>query len=402
MLPLNKKIKRYCAMAFIPRFLTLCNDSFFLLGPRGTGKSMWLKHTLKNTLVINLLDPAVHREYSAKPERLKELIDAHPAKQVVIDEVQKVPELLSVVHQLIEEKRDIQFILTGSSARKLKRTGVNLLAGRALMSHLHPFMASELQTCFDLNTALEFGLLPVIFGSTNAYEKLRAYVGLYLKEEVQTEGLVRNIGDFSRFLEIVSFSHAQQLNVSNIARECSISRKIVEAYLSILEDLLLSFTLPVFTKRAKRETANHPKFYLFDTGVFRFLRAQGPMDTTHELLGPALEGLVAQHLRAWIDYSPGQYSLHYWRTRAGNEVDFIVYGTDVFWAIEVKCNEHIRPQELNGLKAFYTDYPECTPILLYRGKETLKKDNILCIPVHVFLLQLNPKTPQKEILCTKH
>ncbi len=378
-------------MSFVQRLIHFPTDSFFLFGPRGTGKSTWLTHVCKQALVINLLDPAVSREYSARPERLKEFIKAHPAKKVVIDEIQKVPDLLSVVHELIEQKLGIQFILTGSSARKLKRAGVNLLAGRAIIRHLHPFLATELHTQFDLNAALEYGLLPVILDSKNPLEKLRAYVALYLKEEVQTEGLVRNVGNFSRFLEVASFSHGQQLNVSNIARECAISRKIVESYLSILEDLLLSFTLPVFTKRAQREMVSHPKFYLFDTGVFRFLRAQGPLDTASELAGPALEGLVAQQLRAWIDYQTTPYMLSYWRTRAGNEIDFIVYGQSTFWAIEVKNTTQIRPKDLNGLKAFGEDYPEAMLLLLYRGKERLKKGNILCLPVDSFLQQLNPE-----------
>ncbi len=377
-------------MKFIPRFLSFSKESFFLFGPRGTGKSMWLKHMCPNALLINLLNAEVYREYSARPERLKEILNAKKPQQVVIDEVQKVPDLLSVVHEIIEEKRGIQFILTGSSSRKLKRAGVDLLAGRALMRALHPFMAAELQEAFDLRAALEFGMLPVIVDSQAPAQKLRAYVALYLKEEVQTEGLVRNVGDFARFLEIISFSHGGQLNLSHIARECGVSRKIVEAYLSILEDLLLSFTLPVFTKRAKRETVSHEKFYLFDTGVFRTLRAAGPLDTAAELNGIALEGLVAQHLRAWRDDQDAVYALSYWRTRAGNEVDFIVYGPDVFWAIEVKSSEHIHPRDLNGLKAFCEEYPEARAVLLYRGKEPLQKGNILCLPVETFLRELTP------------
>ena len=378
-------------MEFIRRFLKGSEESFFLFGPRGVGKSMWLKNTCQDAFLINLLNAEVRREYSARPERLKEVLKTKNPQQVVIDEVQKIPELLAVVHELMEEKLGIQFILTGSSSRKLKRAGVDLLAGRALMRSLHPFMAAELKKTFDLQAALQFGMLPVILDSKVPSQKLKSYVSLYLKEEVQTEGLVRNIGDFARFLEVISFSHGSQLNLNHIARECAVSRKIVESYLSILEDLLLSFTLPVFTKRAQRETVSHTKFYLFDTGVFRTLRAAGPLDTAAEMNGIALEGLVAQHLRAWRDYQDAAYSLFYWRTRAGNEVDFIVYGPDVFWAIEVKSGEHIHPRDLNGLKAFCEDYPEAKPVLLYRGKEALQKGPILCLPVEEFLLKLTPE-----------
>ncbi len=191
---------------------------------------------------------------------------------------------------------------------------------------------------------------------------------------MQAESLVRNIGHFARFLEIASFSHASILNISNIARETQVSRPLVENYLSVLEDLLLSVTLPVFTKRAKRETIKHPKFYYFDAGVFQNLRKQGPLDRGEGISGLALEGLVAQHLRAWNDYQASNYDLYYWRTRFGVEVDFILYGPKGFWAIEVKNNHQVFSKDLTGLRAFCKDYPEATPLLLYRGKERFKKN----------------------------
>ena len=201
----------------------------------------------------------------------------------MIDEIQKVPELLTVVHRLIEEKRGHTFILTGSSARKLKRAGTDLLGGRALLRSMHPFLASELGERFRLEEALQQGLLPLVYSSLNPVDTLRSYAALYLREEVQMEGLVRNIGNFSRFLEAISFSHASLLNLSNVARECMVERKVVEGYTGILEDILLGFRLPVFTRRAKRGLAAHPKFYLFDTGVFRSLRPRGPLDMPEEI-----------------------------------------------------------------------------------------------------------------------
>jgi predicted AAA+ superfamily ATPase len=188
---------------------------------------------------------------------------------VVLDEVQKLPDLLEVVHCLIEERCGKVFVLTGSSARKLKRAGVNLLGGRAGRLILHPYMAAELGEAFSFEGALRHGLLPVVVGAEDPDFQLRSYCGLYLKEEVQAEGLVRNIGAFARFMEVMSFSHGGVLNLAKAARECAVKRSTLEGYLSILEDLLLGWRLPVFTRRAKRELASHPKFYFFDTGVFR-------------------------------------------------------------------------------------------------------------------------------------
>ena len=379
-------------MTIIKRFFTCPKESFFLFGPRGTGKSTWLKQNFVNALWLNLLDAECFRLYNAYPERLKETVNGSNNKTVIIDEVQKCPQLLDIVHSLIEEKQNRQFILTSSSARKLKRAGVNLLGGRALLKHLHPFMAAELNDAFILENALQFGLLPLIHESTSPGETLSAYVGLYLREEVQQEGLVRNIGDFARFLEVISFSHAQILNLSNIARECAVSRRTVQGYLEILHDLLLCFTIPVFTERAQRATIQHEKFYFFDSGVFRSLRTKGPLDIKSEIDGAALEGLVLQHLKAWNDYQNATCNLYYWHTKAGLEVDFIVYGENNFWAIEVKNSAVIHPQDLRGLREFCHDYPEAKPLLLYRGKERLQKNNILCMPVNDFLKQLRQDT----------
>lgn len=377
-------------MLLINRFLNIPNQSFFLFGPRGTGKSTWLEASIPGALRIDLLDPGTLRTYLTNPEYLEQIVLSGQQKQIIIDEVQKVPDILSVVHRLIEMKKGWQFILTGSSSRKLKRVGVDLLAGRAIMRHMHPFMAAELGDHFKLGHALQYGLLPGAFTSESPADFLRTYLALYLKEEVQTESLVRNIGHFARFLETASFSHAGILNISNIARECQVSRASVEGYLSVLEDLLLSFQLPVFSRRAKRELISHRKFYYFDAGVFHFLRAKGPMDVETEIQGAALEGLVAQHLRAWNDYQGSPHTISYWRTRNGLEVDFIIYGENTFYAIEVKNNTKVNSQDLRGLHEFCADYPEATPLFLYRGQDRLKIAGIDCIPVTEFLKKLTP------------
>lgn len=378
-------------MEFIPRFFKPPKQSYFLFGPRGTGKSTWLKAQYPNALWIDLLNLDVLRQYLAAPERLRQVAAALPdGSQIVIDEVQKIPDILSEVHALIEQKRGLQFILTGSSARKLKRAGVDLLAGRALLKHMPPFFAGELGSLFSLQRALEIGMVPLITLSESAEEVLKTYAGIYLKEEVYAESLVRKIEDFARFLEVISFSHANQINLANIARECEISRKTIENYLQILQDLLLAFTIPVFSQRAQRALSHHPKLYIFDVGVFRSLRPQSLKDLGPEIQGGALEGLVAQHLKGWLDSQTGNYQMSFWRTRSGLEVDFIVLGPEGFWAIEVKNSNKIHPQDLRNLETFKEDYPECTPLLLYRGSTRLKQKEVLCIPCEEFLLQIHP------------
>ncbi len=377
-------------MEFSNRFFQAPQQSFFLFGPRGTGKSTWLKSYYPDAELIDLLAPEVFRTYSARPERLREVIRGSKSKTIIIDEVQKIPELLDVVHALIEEGAGYYFILTGSSARKLKRTGVDLLAGRALVKTMHPFMAAELGESFSLARSLQTGLVPLVTSSPVPLETLGSYVALYLKEEVQMEGVVRNIGAFGRFLEAVSFSHGSTLNVSEVARECQVKRKTVDNYLAVLDDLLLSFLVPVFSRRAKRHLISHPKFYYFDCGVFRSVRPTGPLDSPHEIDGAGLEGLVAQHLRAWIAYSKQNCTLSYWRTKSGVEVDFIVYGQDTFLAIEVKNSAKINSKMLKGLTAFKEDYPEAQAFLLYRGKERLLINNVRCLPCEQFLRDLVP------------
>ncbi len=375
------------------RLLTLPKDhSFFLFGARGTGKSTLIKHFYpkKQSWYIDLLDLHQESKYLNDPQLLKAEVLAlsNEIKWVVIDEVQKIPALLNVVHALIEENKQRQFILTGSSARKLKREGVDLLGGRALLKHMHPFMAAELGKHFLLTEALQLGMLPLVHGSEHPQEDLKAYLALYMKEEVQLEGLVRNLEEFSQFLEVISFSQGSVLSYANIARECSISGKTVENYVSILEDLLLAFKLPIFSHKAKRNLIAKSKFYYFDAGVYRAIRPKGPLDAPEEMHGIALETLVAQHLRAWLDYSEQEGRLYFWQTKSGLEVDFIVYGEIGFYALEVKNSSQVRSNDCRGLLEFKKDYPQAKLFLLYRGKELLKKGDILCYPAEEFLLQL--------------
>jgi predicted AAA+ superfamily ATPase len=380
-------------MEIVSRFFDLPDSSFFLFGPRGTGKSTLLRARLPDALYVDLLDPRRYRELQARPETLVELAAGSPgATTIILDEIQRIPELLNVVHQVLAESPGTRFILTGSSARKLRRQGTNLLGGRAQLCSLHPFMACELHD-FDLEQSLHLGLLPLVLDAQDPEATLTAYATLYLEQEIQAEGLTRNVGAFARFLEVMSFSHGSVLNAAAVARETAIERRTVVNYVEILEDLLLGFRLPVFTRRAQRKTSGHPKFYFFDAGVFRSLRPRGPLDSVAEVRGAGLEGLVAQHLRAWTDYSRGNHELSFWRTRAGSEVDFVVYGENTFCAIEVKNASRVSPHDVRGLRTFQSDYPEADVALLYRGADRRRLGSVWCTPVQEFLRTLRPNEP---------
>jgi len=377
-------------MDIVSRFFPDAPGSYFLFGPRGTGKSTWLKEKYPQALYIDLLSPEAFREFSSRPERLAQMVEGQSQKTVIIDEVQKVPQLLTVVHQLIQKRKGTKFILTGSSARKLKKTGVDLLGGRAVLRTMHPFMAAELGSDFDLTRALKEGTLPVVWEAADPADVLKSYAALYLKEEVQMEGLTRNVGNFARFLEAMSFSQASVVNTSEVARTCQVHRKVVESYLEILEDLLLAFRINIFSRKAKRLISQHPKFYFFDAGVFRSLRPSGPLDMPEEIEGAALEGLVAQHLRAFCAYDKRGYQMYFWRTKSKVEVDFILYGPAGIVAIEVKRTNQVRNADLTGLKAFKEDYPQARLILLYGGKEALKVGSVRYVPLKDWLLKLKP------------
>lgn len=381
-------------MHYIKRVFHEPDSSYFLFGPRGTGKSTLTLHNHPQALIVDLRLAEMRYRLSAQPDLLKELVEAQPSgTTIIIDEIQKIPELLPIVHLLIEKKKHWKFILTGSSARKLKRQGVDLLGGRALKRVLHPFMACELQDKFNLHDVLLYGLLPLRFGQSNPLETLQAYISLYLEEEVKTEGLIRNYEQFTRFLQVMSLSHAGILNITNIARECHVKRTTVNDWISILEDLLICHQINIFSQRAKRALTSHPKFYFFDAGVYRALRPISLKDIDSEINGAGLEGLVAQHLIAWRDYTTAKHEISFWRTRSGVEVDFVILGPLGFWAIEVKNGNKIRSEDLQGLVSFKEDYPEAQAFFLYRGNERLNKNGILCIPIDQFLPKILPNKP---------
>lgn len=363
------------------------DKSFFLFGPRGTGKTTWVKSAFPKAIFIDLLESEIYNDLLANPQRLERFIPGDFNNWIVVDEVQRIPELLNEIHRLIE-KKGYRFVLTGSSARKLRKRGVNLLAGRALTYSFHQLAVVELAKDFNLAHSLKFGQLPCAYTDKDPKAYLESYVEAYLREEIQQEGLTRNLSAFSRFLEAASFSQGSVLNTSAVARECSVERKVVENYFSILEDLLIGSRLPVFTKKAKRRMVAHHKFYFFDVGIYRTIRPSGPLDMPEEMEGLAFETLVFQELRAINDCLHLGYELYYWHTANQAEVDFVLYGNKGLKAFEVKRTSRINENMLRGLKAFLKDYPSAKAYLIYGGTRRLYDGNITILPIQDALLTL--------------
>lgn len=370
------------------------SQSIFLFGPRGTGKTSWVKSHFVDALYIDLLNTGTYNALLAAPQRLESMIPPHFKNWIIIDEVQKIPELLNEVHRLIEHQK-FKFILTGSSARSLRRRGTNLLAGRALKYTMHPFVCQELAQDFNLLHALKYGLLPNVITNPDPALYLETYVTTYLREEILQEGITRNLSEFARFLEVASFSQGNILNMSNVAREAAIAQKTVVAYFDIVEDLLLGMKIPVFTRRAQRQLVSHPKFYFYDVGIYRTIRPRGILDTDDEIDGACLETLVLQHLLAINDYYHLRYQVYFWRTRNNVEVDFILYGEQGLHAFEIKRKAKLDHKDFSGLKAFAKDYPMANLTLIYGGNETLYIDNIKVIPLEQALFAL-PQILQTE------
>jgi predicted AAA+ superfamily ATPase len=377
----------------VSRFLSSVEDSFFLFGPRGTGKTIWLRQTFPKAFHIDLLSPSDAYTYIATPERLRETVLAQKSKVVVIDEIQKVPELLNVIHGMMVDCPDLQFVMTGSSTCKLHQKGVNLLGGRAGIQTMHPFMAAELGDAFNFEYALQWGILPLIYGKPRPEAALKGYIGIYLNEEVKRERVSRRVDTFARFMEAAAFSHGGTPNMTSIASECFVSQPTVSNYFEILRDMLIAFSVPVFARRARRNLLVRDKFYFCDTGIYQAVRPCGFLAADSEsITGMALEGLVAQHLRAWCDYSAGNHKLYHWRTVSGVEIDFVLCGEKFFAAFEVKLSKTIREDHLRALKIFGKDYPEAQLCLLYGGSESRLIGNVLCLPCEEFLRNLSPNS----------
>lgn len=334
------------AAAVIPRVIDLrgllAKKSYFLLGPRQTGKSFLIRHTLPGVAVYDLLDSSVYLALSRHPERIAEEV-AEPERIVVIDEVQRLPDLLNEVHRLIETRR-IRFLLTGSSARKLRGGGVNLLGGRARTQYLHPLTSHELGGQFNLGRAAERGLLPSIYFSNDPRADLEAYAGTYLQQEIVAEGVTRNAPAFSRFLKVAALCNGTVVNFTNVANDAQVPRTTVYEYFEILKDTLVLHELPAWRKSVKRKPLGSSKYYFFDVGVAAILQGRLFRSGTPEF-GQALESVVFHELIAYRDYVSGE-PLAYWRSASGFEVDFVI-GDHT--AIEVKAKENVSARDLKSL-----------------------------------------------------
>ncbi len=384
---------RICVLYYASMYTRLLkkfpsNKSFFLFGARGTGKTTWVKNTFPNAIYIDLLYSETYTRLVANPSRLSDFIKQDFKDWIIIDEIQMVPELLNEVHRLIEVEK-YKFILTGSSARKLRKSGQNLLGGRALTYFMYPLTAIELGERLSLKNYLEFGGLPSVFYEEDMKKYISDYVKTYLQQEIIQEGITRNIGSFSRFLEAASFSQGSVLNISEVGRESSVGRKVVEIYFNILEDLLVGLRLPFFSKKAKRRLINHSKFYFFDVGIYRAIRPNGVFDKPEEIGGIALESLFFQNLLAINDYLQLGYKLYYYRTKSGVEVDFIAYNDNKLHAFEIKSKRNISSNDIRNLKIFRKDYPSAICHVIYGGSVMQYIDGIDIIPFKEALLTLD-------------
>jgi len=377
-------------MQYIQRVLKIDlpkKQSAFLWGARKTGKSTYLKQRFPQSFIYDFLKTDLFFEFSKRPSLLREQllvkdeqILSHP---VILDEVQKIPKILDEVHWLIENK-NFQFILCGSSARKLKRGQANLLGGRAWRFHLFPFITLEIQN-FNLLRALNQGLIPAHYLQDHHYQKsLRAYVQDYLKEEVFQEGLIRNLPAFSRFFDAMGYSHGEQTNYSNIARECGIDSKTVREYYQILVDTLLGTMVPPYKKRQSRQViSKSSKFYLFDVGIASMITHRQITEERGVDFGRAFEHFIFMEMIAHRSYKELDYDIHFWRTKSGMEVDFILGEGEV--AIEVKGSNRIDNRDLSGLKIFVEDNKPKRAILVCNEKEERLVGNIHIMPWRLFL-----------------
>jgi len=359
----------------------LKKKSFFLFGPRDTGKTTLIRHTLFEATVIDLLDTRVYRDYLKNPS----LISEQQLKPiVVIDEVQKLPELLNEVHRLIESEKKT-FLLTGSSTRKIKRGGANLLAGRAWWAELFPLTSREIPQ-FDLMRYVNRGGLPVIYQSEDYVEELRAYTASYLKQEIIDEALIRKLAQFSEFLELMALSNGEEISYQSLAGDCGVSPNSIKSYIEILEDTLIAFQLRAFTKSTKRKAISRSKLYFFDIGVTNSLANRGEILPDSELFGKAFEHFILLETRAFISYYRKRCRMGYWRSTSGFEVDLIL---DNKWAIEIKGTKSVHESHLKGLRALREEGVIENFAVVSRDRDERKiSDGIVVFPWDVFLDKL--------------
>jgi predicted AAA+ superfamily ATPase len=367
--------------------------AFFLFGPRGTGKSTWIRSRFPGALVVNLLTQENTVRYAHEPGLLRAQVMARPKSDwIVVDEVQRVPRLLDEVHHLMEEEGYTLFALTGSSARKLRRGAANLLAGRAVLRNLFPLTTVETGFSVPVDQVMRFGALPM---SVNADDDagredyLRAYATTYLAEEIKAEGLVRDLGSYSRFLEVAALAAGQRTNVSGLARVAAVSRETTRGYFEVLVDTLIADWLPAYRPRAKVKETSLPKLYWFDTGVLNAAARAFDQPLPADWDGVLLEHLVLHEIRAYLHYGATKGSLGYWATPSGTEVDFVWWRGTTAVAIEVKASKRFRREFIGGLRALREGLPTARCFVVYRGTEELLVDGVHVLPVEEFLRRLH-------------
>ncbi|MCY4369079.1 MAG: DUF4143 domain-containing protein [bacterium] len=364
-------------------------ETFFLWGPRQVGKSTLLRQCYPDGVWVDLLKADEFRRYTARPELLRQELEAagpDPSRQVVIDEVQKVPALLDEVHWLIEN-RGLCFALCGSSARKVRRGAANLLGGRALRYDLRGLISGEIGEAFDLDRALNHGYLPRMYQSARPRQLLDAYIGDYLRQEIAAEGLVRNLPAFSDFLDAAALSDGDPVNYSNIARDCGVSGPTAKAYFGILEDTLLARRLPRWRKRAKRRLAGAPRVYFEDVGIVNRLARRGQVERGSDRYGKAFENWVFHELSSYIAYRDLDEELAYWRLPSGIEVDFVI--GDMRLAIETKASARISSHHLKGLRILAEEHPGVRRVMVcLEPRPRRTADGIDIIPATDFALRL--------------
>ncbi|MBI1869943.1 MAG: ATP-binding protein [Chlamydiae bacterium] len=370
--------------------------SLFLLGPRQVGKTYLLKNTLSPDLMINLLSQSEFIRYSKDISLLSKEISALKKEkvQVVIDEIQRLPELLNEVHLVLESSKNVQFILTGSSARKLRRSGVNLLGGRALTLHLHPLTHEELAEAFHLEEVLQYGSLPKIVLEENPRERkrlLKSYAETYLKEEIQQEALTRNIPAFARFLELAAFENGNLLNFNSIAREVGVHSKTIKEYFQILEDTLIGFFLYPYTPSPRKKLVLHPKFYFFDRGIVTALRNELSVSLISGTppYGYAFEHWIVTEMRRLLEYREREVRLSFLRTSDGAEIDIILEWADgKKWAIEIKASSIPQTSQLRGLKSLMQDHPFDRTLCVSLTPRAYHLDSIEVLPWKTFFEEI--------------
>lgn len=360
-------------------------NSFFLWGARQTGKSTLLKALYPDAIWFDLLQSDVYQRLQSQPAQLRQIILATAQnKTVVIDEIQKIPALLDEIHWLIEN-RHTQFVLSGSSPRKILRSGANLLGGRALRYDLYPLVSAEIPD-LDLTKALNNGLLPRHYLSKEPHQLLSAYIGSYLQEEIMAEARIRNVAAFQRFLEVAALSNAEIVNFTNIAAECAVSAPTVKEYFQILVDTLTGSFVPSFQKRPKRRVIQAPKFYFFDVGLVNFLAKRGRLEAGSEAFGHAFEHFIFHELRAHSHYSGLHYPINYWRTASQLEIDFVLGDAEI--AIEIKSTNNATPRHAKGLLRFAEEYNPKKLLLVTLDPFPRQMGDVLVLPWKLFLTQL--------------